>query len=150
MSNLEANLTMSNLREANLIEANLTSANLSDTVASGSNLSGANLTRADLRKDFLSWADLSGSNLSGADLSESVIISPLYESARAPLRIGSNTSFHGAIIDDPVFIDYIRQYTNKIPEKIANKKELKMKLEGMSSYTDIQISVAVQGSRLPD
>jgi hypothetical protein len=141
----EFNKRISEFGNLNLSEAALSEAFLSEAF-----LSEAFLNRADLR-----GANLSGANLSGANLSESVIIAPVYKAANVQAasiidtRIDSNTSFHGAVIDDPDFIDYIRRYTNKVPEKIANKKELKMKLEGMSSYTDIQISVAVQDSRLP-
>lgn len=34
------------------------------------------------------------------------------------LIVNENTNFTGAIIDDPKFIDYIRQFTNKVPNKI--------------------------------
>jgi uncharacterized protein YjbI with pentapeptide repeats/GTPase SAR1 family protein len=146
-----ADLSGADLRGTDLIEANLIEANLIEA-----NLRGANLSGADLRKDFLIEANLSAADLSGADLSESVIIGPRYKDDdlfgphTKDIRIDSNTSFDGAIIDDRDFLDYIRRYTNKVPEKIANKKELKMKLEGMPFYTDAQKNVAVQRSKLPE
>jgi hypothetical protein len=36
---------------------------------------------------------------------------------------------YNAIIDDPKFIDYIKQFTRKVPNKIESKRELKTKLE---------------------
>jgi hypothetical protein len=44
----------------------------------------------------------------------------------------------------------MRSYTNKVPEKIANKKELKMKLERIYYFSNTQRIEAVQGSRLPE
>jgi GTPase SAR1 family protein len=149
-----ADLRMANLRMANLRMANLRMANLRMANLSGANLSEANLSEANLSWAFLSRTNLSGADLNGANLSVSVIIGPLYtpalKSTIIDTRIDSNTSFDGAIIDDPDFIDYIRRYTNKVPEKIANKKELKMKLEGMQFYTNTEKHVALQDSSLPE
>jgi hypothetical protein len=43
-------------------------------------------------------------------------------------QIDGNTTFKEAMIDDPHFIDYTRGFTNDAPEKIGNKKELRIKL----------------------
>jgi uncharacterized protein YjbI with pentapeptide repeats/GTPase SAR1 family protein len=168
-----ANLSGADLRRAVLSGADLSGADLRGAVLSGADLSktslsrafliradlrgavlsGADLSKTSLSRAFLIRADLRGADLSGAYLSDSVIIAPVYAEAESPVintRIDSNTSFDGAIIDDRDFIDYVRRYTNRVPEKIANKNELKMKLEGMAFYTDLQISVAVQDSRLPE
>ena len=36
--------------------------------------------------------------------------------------------FYSAIIADPKFTDYIRQFTKNVPKRIMNKKEIKVKL----------------------
>ena len=130
-----ANLSMADLTKANLSGANLSGASLARADLIKANLSGANLSGASLARADLSGADLAGArlietnlslaNLSGADLSNSLIIhSELYENS----KLDANTIISKAIIDDPHLVDYIRGFTNNVPETISNKKKLKIKL----------------------
>jgi len=64
--------------------------------------------------------------LSRANLSYSIIINSKTD---YNLEVNEKTNFIDAIIDDPKFIDYIKKFSNKIPKKIENKRELKIKLE---------------------
>jgi uncharacterized protein YjbI with pentapeptide repeats/GTPase SAR1 family protein len=146
----EADLRAAKLIEANLRAAKLDEANLRAAKLDEADLSEANLSEANLSEAIFIGAYLKGAILSGTNLRESVIISPVYSVTHT--RIDSNTSFDGAIIDDPAFIHYIRQYTNKVPEKIANIEELKMKLEGMPFITNIKTDLQenlVRRSKLP-
>ncbi len=118
------NLIGANLFRATLNGANLFRADLSGATLREANLSEANLFRANLREADLIEANLFRANLSGANVSDSLIIDPLYEN----LTLDANTTFSRAIIDDPNFIDSIRGFTNNVPEKIGDKRELKIKL----------------------
>jgi hypothetical protein len=60
-----------------------------------------------------------------------------------------DTNFINEIIDDPNFIDYIMQFTNKIPNKIESKKELKIKLEERKLNTQ-SIRELLESSKLSD
>jgi GTPase SAR1 family protein len=145
-----ADLSRADLRAAKLDEADLRAAKLDEADLRAAKLDEADLSEANLSEAIFIGAYLKGAILSGTNLRESVIISPVYSVTHT--RIDSNTSFDGAIIDDPAFIHYIRQYTNKVPEKIANIEELKMKLEGMPFITNIKTDLQenlVRRSKLP-
>jgi uncharacterized protein YjbI with pentapeptide repeats len=145
-----ADLSRADLSRADLSRADLRAAKLDEANLRAAKLDEANLSEANLSEAIFIGAYLKGAILSGTNLRESVIISPVYSVTHT--RIDSNTSFDGAIIDDPAFIHYIRQYTNKVPEKIANIEELKMKLEGMPFITNIKTDLQenlVRRSKLP-
>ncbi len=118
------NLNGATLNGATLSHATLNGANLTEATLVRANLGRANLNEANLGRANLNEANLGRANLSGADLSDSLIIDPVYEN----LTLDANTTFSRAIIDDPNFIDSVRGLTNNVPEKIGNKKELKIKL----------------------
>jgi len=129
----QADLSGANLNGADLGQASLLSADLKHANLRLAKLIEADLSRANLRLAKLIEADLSRANLSGADLSDSLIIRPIYEN----LTLDSNTTLLGAIIDDPSFIDYVRHFTTMVPDKIGNKKELKMRLDGKRGFEEI-------------
>jgi uncharacterized protein YjbI with pentapeptide repeats len=128
------------LHDAYLIDTNLQGAHLSGAYLSGADLSGANLRGANLWitklpgvrlrdtnliEAHLIGANLSGAHLSGANLRYAIIVSIQFYS----VTLNEETDFLEAIIDDSNFIDHISKFTKKVPEKINNKRKLRLKLE---------------------
>jgi uncharacterized protein YjbI with pentapeptide repeats len=161
----KANLTNTSLVATNFYRSNLSNSNLYHSIIVETdfyhaNLSNANLSDAntqfigkDIYKKYHLFfhADFSESNLSyvdlsGAKLSEAIIISlQSYDG----LKLNNETDFSKAIIDDSDFIDYISNYTSKIPLKIKNKIELGKKLKNME-IGEQRINLLLQISKLPD
>lgn len=140
-----AHITSANLSLADLSGADLCEANLSHSFLWATNFSYANLLKANLHR-----ADLTGADLSRADLSEVLIIGVSYD---ANLRV-HETNFKNAVIDDPLFIDYLDRASSSsghakfIPEKLKNKEELRKKLLVFGLREDIVESL-VNFSKLP-
>ena len=149
------NLTNTNLSGANLTHANLSTAELSSVNLSGANLASANLTRADLSdanlpeanltNANLTSANLTSANLTSANLSNAILINSTYNNS----IVTEKTNFTEAIIDNPNFIDYIEQFTSKVPKKIETKRELKTKLKERK-LTSEYIKELVEPSKLPN
>ena len=93
----------------------------------------------------LSSTQLSNANLSNAKLSDAILIDSKYDK----LIVNEETNFINAIIVDPKFIDYIKKFTNKVPNKIESKKELKNILEERK-YNQEYINDLLESSKLPD
>ena len=129
----------------NLSHACLSGADPSRADLLGTNLSHADLTRAYLLGTNLSHSDLTRAYLTHANLSKSIIINSLFNN----VRISDTTNFINAIIVDPKFIDYIKKFTNKVPNKIESKKELKNILEERK-YNQEYINDLLESSKLPD
>ncbi len=92
----------------------------------------------------LEHAILIGARLVDADLSNTIMINISHEN----VEIDNLTAFYGAIIDDPDFIDNIKNYTFRSPEKIKNKRELKVKLEHKEQDKGL-INYCMEVSKLP-
>jgi hypothetical protein len=145
-ANLEnANLRNANLRYANLWRANLNYADLRSTNLRYANLTFANLWRANLNDADLRSSRLEGSDIKGADLRDAIIIAP---QKYMNLVLDEETDFTNSVIDEYNFIDYIRKFTKKVPAKLKNKEELKLKLEKKGLPTK-QIDFILTVSNLP-
>jgi hypothetical protein len=63
------------------------------------------------------------------------------------LRLDNEINFSNSIIDDSKFINYINNYTSKLPPKISNKKELTEKLKDFDKKDKI-IATKIQVTRI--
>jgi uncharacterized protein YjbI with pentapeptide repeats len=135
-----ANLISTRLWGANLRDAHLVGAKLM-----GANLGGARLVGANLGGARLVGVDLGGADLKHTELTNSIIINPHYES----LTVNSSTEFNNAIIDDSQFIDYITQYTRNVPQKIKDKKKLRIEL-AKKGVSEENIEDLLSISKLPE
>jgi len=141
-----AKLVSANLSGADLVGADLRDANLRDANLSGANLKYAYLRDANLSRAILSGADLRDANLRGADLKNAIIINlTTYQS----MELDENNEFENAIIDDPQFFEYIGKFTSNVPEKILDKKQLKIKLE-KRRWSGDSLQKLLQSSKLPE
>ena len=155
----KANLTEAILSDANLTGVDLPGANLSGAFLSGANLSGAflykvdlsgaNMPKVDLSGANMRKVDLSGANLSGAKLLKTIIINCKFSDA----TIDPYTDFSNAIIDDPEFLNYLREKgLNNIPNEIVNKQQLKEELlnRGLTEREKEKIGFYISLSQLPE
>lgn len=63
------------------------------------------------------------------------------------LIVNDKTGFDDAIIDDSNFIDYIAGFIKNPPVKIANRNELKVKLEA-AGYSKAAVDYVLRTSKL--
>jgi hypothetical protein len=124
---IEAVLSMANLRRANLSGTNLVGANLNGTILTKVSLNEANLSMADLSGAILIAVDLTGANLSNTNFTNTILINNIFSEN----TIMNEANFKDAIIDKQELIDSLhKNQCQYIPEKINNKEELKLKIEG--------------------
>jgi hypothetical protein len=90
--------------------------------------------------------DLRRTNLNSADLSGTLIINPFYDKK---IILDENTTFSDGITDNTEFIDFVTDFTKSFPEKLKNKKVLKIKLQERK-YDDHFVADVLSKSILPE
>lgn len=177
-----SDLESANLRKSALRNANFEGAKLYSVSFSGSDLTDVNLSRAKLLFTSFTLANLTGANFSNVnsempyqeyisydadydiDLSKSILSKANFSGAKLRdaiiinpqsfdgMIVNDETDLSNAIIDEQGVVEYLKQYTQKVPAPIKSKEELRQifKKRGFEQKRiDFLISLSKRPWRIP-